>query len=82
MPKKSKMPIDWAIAVSANRLSVVQLADICTKVEVEKTLFRLGKNFGYLLPYSTTYNFGSTHQSSTSLSIGALGIACSLRIRC
>ena len=50
------MPIDWAIADTANRLSVVQLADICTKVEVEKTLFRLGKKLGHF-PMATLATF-------------------------
>jgi len=38
------MPIEWAIADTAIRLSMVQLADICTKLEIETFLFRLGKH--------------------------------------
>ena len=35
MSEKSKMPIEWAIADAAIRLSMVELADICHKVEIE-----------------------------------------------
>jgi hypothetical protein len=90
MSQKSKMPMDWAIADSAIRLSVDCLADICTKLEVENPLLRLGKALG-IFPwelrelrtvFSSAYNFESTKQSTTTLSTVALGRAWSLRIRC
>jgi hypothetical protein len=59
MSEKSKMPIDWAFADAAIRLSMVCLVKIWNKVEVENPSFRLRKHLvkfpnGHFLYLSAT----------------------------
>ena len=88
MSEKSKMPSDWALADSANRLSVVCLVKICTNLTLGNPLVRLEKHllkflnghWHHFFLFSTCYNFETNYESGTSLYVTLLGRINPLRI--
>jgi hypothetical protein len=65
MSEESKMPMDWALADSANRLSVACMVKMCTNINRENPLFSLGKHL-VKFPIGTVGTFPSFQLGITS----------------